>query len=228
VTLQRVLTGGGDREAQLRDLYEKTKDQACVSHILVKAGENAGKLDPQSGAPLVPPDADYQAALVRATQLRAEIVGGADFAATAKASSDDPGSKDQGGDLGCQARGVYLDALDDAIWNAVPGQVTEPVKTEFGYHLILVRERTTPTFEASRPRLEEALSSQEASALQSWLQQASRNAKVAVNPTFGVWDADNGTITNPKNQTDLTLAPVAPGAPTTVTMPATPTTPTTR
>ena len=96
-----------------------------------------------------PTAADSAASLERAREVRAEIQGGADFAEVAARESEDPGSASQGGDLGTIQRGQMVPAFDEAVWSAPLGQVTEPVLTQFGYHLIRVAERTEETAQAS-------------------------------------------------------------------------------
>ena len=68
--------------------------------------------------------------------LRAEIDAGADFAEKAREFSDDAGSAAEGGDLGVSGRGVFVPAFEEALWALEPGQLSDPVETEFGVHLI--------------------------------------------------------------------------------------------
>lgn len=91
--------------------------------------------------PKTPTAADSAAALERAQEVRAEIVGGEDFATVAERESADEGSAAQGGDLGVFQQGQMTPAFDQAVFSAPVGQVTEPVETPFGYHLIEVMER---------------------------------------------------------------------------------------
>lgn len=85
--------------------------------------------------------ADSAAALRKAQELRAEIAGGASFAEVAQRESADPGSKERGGDLGFFGRGQMVPAFEQAAFSLEPGQVSEPVATQFGYHLIQVEEK---------------------------------------------------------------------------------------
>ncbi|WP_205519752.1 peptidylprolyl isomerase [Pyxidicoccus caerfyrddinensis] len=80
-------------------------------------------------------------AKAKAEALRKEIEGGKDFAAVAKESSEDPGSKARGGDLGWVERGSWEPALADAAFALKAGEVTQPVETKFGVHLVKVEEK---------------------------------------------------------------------------------------
>lgn len=91
--------------------------------------------------PKTPTAADSTAALERARELRAEIVESDDFAAVAERESSDPGSAPRGGDLGVIGKGQMTPQLDSAVFAAPVGQVTQPVRTNFGYHIIEVTER---------------------------------------------------------------------------------------
>lgn len=84
---------------------------------------------------------DTAATLQRAREIRQEVLGGADFAEVAARESADPGSKAQGGDLGFFGRGQMVPAFEEAAFSLEPGEVSEPVQTPFGYHIIKVEER---------------------------------------------------------------------------------------
>jgi peptidyl-prolyl cis-trans isomerase SurA len=90
-----------------------------------------------------PTAAARAAALARADSVLAELRRGADFEALARRSSDDPGSREQGGDLGWFRRGTMVDAFDRAAFSLRAGDVAGPVESPFGYHLIKV-ERVQP------------------------------------------------------------------------------------
>jgi peptidyl-prolyl cis-trans isomerase D len=88
-----------------------------------------------------PTRGDTLASLQRAERLRAELAGGADFAEVAKRESSDPGSKENGGDLGTFGRGQMVPAFEAAAFALPVGEVSQPVATPFGYHLIQVQEK---------------------------------------------------------------------------------------
>lgn len=103
------------------------------------------------------PQTEYHAAHIlvateeEAKALKDQIAGGADFAELAKAKSTDTGSGAQGGDLGWFGLGMMVKPFEDAVVAAKVGEVTGPVKTDFGYHLILVKE----TRIAAKPTLDQ-------------------------------------------------------------------------
>ena len=85
--------------------------------------------------------------------VRAEVDAGADFAAQARELSEDAGSATEGGDLGAAGRGVFVAAFEDALWELEPGQMSDPVETEFGVHLIkliAIEEPEIPPLEERR------------------------------------------------------------------------------
>jgi peptidyl-prolyl cis-trans isomerase D len=89
-----------------------------------------------------PTPADTVASRERAMEIRQEILDGADFAEVASRESEDRVSAGRGGELGTIRRMQTVAAFEDAVWSAPIGQVTEPVQTEFGLHLIRVDRRT--------------------------------------------------------------------------------------
>jgi peptidyl-prolyl cis-trans isomerase C len=103
------------------------------------------------------PQTEYNAAHIlvateeEANKLKADLAGGADFAELAKANSTDTGSGANGGDLGWFGLGMMVKPFEEAVVAAKVGEVTGPVKTDFGYHLILVKE----TRVAEKPTLDQ-------------------------------------------------------------------------
>ena len=88
-----------------------------------------------------PTATDTAATRDKAAAIRDEIVGGADFAEVARRESSDQGSAATGGDLGVFPKGRMVPQFDSAVFAARVGQLTEPVQSSFGYHLIEVQER---------------------------------------------------------------------------------------
>lgn len=96
------------------------------------------------------------AAKKKIESLAAQIKAGADFGALAKANSDDQGSAVNNGDLGFAGHGVYVPEFDKALYALQPNQVSEPVKTQFGYHLIKlleVKKADVPSFDSVKAQL---------------------------------------------------------------------------
>lgn len=102
------------------------KEQVKAQHILVKVDS----ADPKADA----------AALAKAKSLKAQS-SGADFGALAEKNSDDPGSKAKKGDLGYFSKGQMVPEFDAVAFTLKVGEVSEPIKTQFGYHLIKVNDR---------------------------------------------------------------------------------------
>lgn len=194
--LQADLTSGVTSDEQLQVLYEQLKEtsatQACVRHILVQAG--SGQSDPTTGELIVPTEDEYEAALTEIIGVRGRIEGGEDFATVAAEVSDDQPTRAAGGDLGCAPKDSYSAGFDDAIWSQEVGVVGQPVRSEFGYHLIVVSERGTLTFEEMRDDLKAAVEAQSAETLQSWLTEAAKAANVTVDSGAGTWDPANGLV----------------------------------
>lgn len=111
----------------------------------------------------VAPDATPQARdSVRAQieDIRARAAAGEDFAALASEYSQDPGSAQQGGDLGFFRRGAMVEEFGDAAFALAPGEVSPVVQTPFGYHVIKAEERREPDFETLREGYAEQLKQQ--------------------------------------------------------------------
>lgn len=96
----------------------------------------------------VPNAADSAAALARARALRQEIVGGTEFADVARRESADSGSAAQGGDLGETTRGRFVAEFERAALALRPGELSQPVRSPFGYHLIKLESKSGDTYRA--------------------------------------------------------------------------------
>jgi parvulin-like peptidyl-prolyl isomerase len=109
---------------------------------------------------------DDAAALALAKKLRQRILDGEDFAELAAEYSQDPGSAANGGDLGWFGRGAMVPEFEDAAFSLAVGEVSEPVRTQFGWHLIDVVEK-----DDARPKDEATLQREKQQAFQQWLQE---------------------------------------------------------
>ena len=88
------------------------------------------------------PTAEQKAyAREKAEGIRQRILDGDDFELLASIYSEDPGSKEIGGDLGCQTRGTFVTEFDAAAFKLQPGEISEVVATQFGYHIIRLESR---------------------------------------------------------------------------------------
>ncbi len=81
-----------------------------------------------------------QAALEKAKSIKKELDGGADFIELAKKESDGPGAKN-GGDLGFFTRGQMTPEFEKTAFSLPVGGISDPIETEFGYHIIMVEEK---------------------------------------------------------------------------------------
>jgi len=114
---------------QHEDEY-KVQDQVKVRHILIAVPQGA---DSKTDA----------AAKAKAEDLLKQIKNGGNFAALAEKNSDDPGSKTQGGELGWLDRGKTVPEFDKAAFSLAPGQTSDVIKTQFGYHILQVEDKKT-------------------------------------------------------------------------------------
>ena len=120
-------------------------------------------------------------ALAKAQEIRKKLLEGSDFAALSTAESDDVGSGVKGGDLGFFSRGQMVPAFDQAVFALPPGEISEPVKSPFGYHIIKVEQKEAKSFEEIRPEIEKRIRPQ---AAQKVIQGLQKDAVVTLNSTY--------------------------------------------
>ena len=92
-----------------------------------------------------------------AKKIAADLKAGGDFAAIAKERSKDPGSKEQGGDLGFFSKDQMVPEFAEAAFKLDKGQISDPVKSQFGWHIIRVDDKRTkqpPAFEQVKDQIE--------------------------------------------------------------------------
>lgn len=139
-------------DEELQDLYQQQianlDEQRRAAHILIETG---GELSDEE-------------AKAKIEEIAARVKGGEDFAAIAKEVSQDPGSANEGGDLGFAGTGVYDPAFEDALYALNEGEVSAPVQSEFGWHIIKllgVQSPEVPSFESMKPELVRELKAQQ-------------------------------------------------------------------
>ncbi len=180
------LLGEKLRAAVADEEVSATAEEVNVRHILLREIEPTptptdvpeGEPTPEptpaptdlpEGAPTplpTPAPRSDEETLALATEIRQRIVDGEDFAALAQEYSDDPGSSFSGGDLGWLGRGVTVPPFEEAAFALEVGQISEPVKSDFGYHIIEVLDKDT-----ERPKDEATLAQEREQVFQDWLRQ---------------------------------------------------------
>ena len=129
-------------EAQLRAAYSqqvdrfRTPERVKVRHILIKTAESPKDQIPKLEA--------------KANDILKQLKGGADFAKLAKENSEDPGSAVKGGDLDWIVRGQTVPAFEQAAFSLKPNELSNIVKTEYGFHILQVQEKEAGAHEAFR------------------------------------------------------------------------------
>ncbi|HNR20893.1 MAG TPA: peptidylprolyl isomerase [Bacteroidia bacterium] len=120
---QPYLTDKNVTDDLIKEAYERMKSDVNASHILIKCAPDA-----------LPKDT--LAAYNKAIKIRDKIVKGASFQTMARDSSDDPSAKENGGDLGYFTAMQMVYPFETAAFSTKPGQMSMPVRTRFGYHII--------------------------------------------------------------------------------------------
>ena len=124
-----------DMEAEAHKIYDQTVEQIGpdgliqVAHILIMAKQQA-------------PQSEWDAAKVRIDSIYQALKNGADFAELAKKVSQDPGSAREGGLLPFVQRGRLVKEFEDAAYALQPGEMSGVIQSPYGYHVILMKERT--------------------------------------------------------------------------------------
>jgi peptidyl-prolyl cis-trans isomerase C len=165
----------GDVEAsqeEVEQFYEENKElqfttpeQRCGRHILFNKDQKE-----------------------KAEEVKSQLENGGDFAELAKEYSQDPGSAEQGGDLGCVGRGETVPNFEEAIFNAEKGEIVGPVETEFGYHVIEVTEikaQSTKPLEEVEAQIREQLSTNlQAEEFSAWIEKQKEQRDVKYLPGY--------------------------------------------
>ena len=178
---EEVTEDAGATEEELRAEYEARVDEFVethTAHILVDSRAVAQEISDQLNA-------------TRAG--RVEDL----FAELAEERSTDTQSAEQGGDLGYTRPGQFVPEFEEAVAELEEGEISAPVGSEFGFHVIRLIDRRTVPFEEVRDELDQEVSgAAEDEAWQAWIEDAYRDADVRVNPRFGELDISSGQITD--------------------------------
>jgi peptidyl-prolyl cis-trans isomerase SurA len=122
------LTDNSMVDEMVREAYERQKEEVRARHILIKCDPNA---TPE----------DTARAYARMMAVRDRVVKGEDFETVAMAMSEDPSAKDNGGELGYFTVFQMVFPFEDAAYKTPVGQVSMPVRTRYGYHILEVEDR---------------------------------------------------------------------------------------
>jgi parvulin-like peptidyl-prolyl isomerase len=196
-------------EAQLRELvYDRLLEESLRAEVTAEVTASDEEIEAaysenleqyqETGARHILVD-DKKLAQRLASQLQGAPDGRVEalFERLARELSTD-GSAEQGGDLGYAPAGQYVPPFEEAVQTLPVGTVSDPVKTEFGFHVIQVYDRRTRPFEEAREEI--ALQLSGAAQEQAWerfIREAYEDADVRVNPRFGELDIASGQILDP-------------------------------
>jgi len=170
-------------DAQVADFYKLHPEQfthpaeISARHILVQFDQKAKN-----------PAKEDARALAKIKGIQSQLLHGGDFAKLAAANSDDPGSKDRGGELGFFTKGRMVPEFEKATFGLKKGQISSPVKTKFGYHLIQ-REDEHPAHvdslaSASVQIRQQLGQQQERQAFQTYIAGLKKQAKIEIKPEY--------------------------------------------
>lgn len=181
--LRAEVTGDAQpSEEDLRAYYEENRAEFEMSrsqHILVDDQDLAAQLAEQ----------------LRATpEQRVDEV----FAQLARKHSTDPSAKQNGGDLGFQPPGSFVEPFENALAQLEVGEISDPVQTEFGWHVIRLTARQAAPFEEVRPQIESQLGGvAQDEAWNEFLDELFEEADVEVNPRYGEFDEELHRVVDP-------------------------------
>lgn len=165
-------------DADLHKYYEDHKsefEQVRARHILIRTAGSPMPIKP--GAKELS-DAE---GLAKAQDLVKQIKAGTDFASLATKESDDTGSAANGGDLSFFKRGQMVPSFEQAAFAMQPGQVSDPVKSQFGYHIIKVEAKEAKSFDDVKAELEKRLKPEQS---QKALDELQKKSAVVYDPVF--------------------------------------------
>jgi foldase protein PrsA len=177
-----VTAGVGPSEADLREHYDEHAADYTLrraQHILVEEEDLAARL---------------------ASRLQAAPAGRVEdlLARLAREHSTDEGSARRGGDLGFAPPGSYVEPFENALGRLEVGEVSDPVRSEFGWHVVRLDATRIQQFEDVRPQLEDQLTgSAQDQAWRDYLLGLFAEADVKVNPRYGEFDEEQLQVVDP-------------------------------
>jgi peptidyl-prolyl cis-trans isomerase C len=164
---ERVAGDAEPSDEEIQNYYEQNNEaqfttpaQRCVRHILFTKDQKE-----------------------KAEEVKQQLEDGGDFAELAKENSEDPGSAENGGDLGCLGKGETVPEFEQAAFGAEQGEIVGPVQTEFGYHVLQITdakpEQTRPLEEVESQIRSQLATEKQSEAFSRWIeeQQKERNVK---------------------------------------------------
>jgi peptidyl-prolyl cis-trans isomerase C len=169
---ERVAGDVGPSQEEVERFYEENKaaqfttpETRCTRHILFNKDQKA-----------------------KAEEVKGQLQDGGDFAQLAREFSQDPGSAEQGGDLGCLGRGETVPNFEEAVFGAGQGEIVGPVETEFGYHIIEVtdiqEEATQPLSEVEAQIRDQLTTEAQTEEFTAWLQKQKEQRNVKYLPGY--------------------------------------------
>ena len=154
------------------DLF-KSPEQIKARHILIQVPKEA-------------PDEEKKKLKEKADEVLKKVKAGEDFTKLAADFSDDPGTKSKGGELGFFSKGSMVPAFEQAAFALKPGEVSELVETDFGFHVIKVdekKEAVSEPFETIKEKVtKQVLREKQETKVTEFVEQALKKAKVMMNP----------------------------------------------
>ena len=171
----------GPSEEEMRSYYEENAEdfqEVRAQHILVDSQSQADKLVSQ---------------LEQAKESEVDEL----FGELAQKFSQDPSASDDG-DLGYAPPSQYVGPFADAVLDLDVGEVSDPVQTEFGWHVIRLLGRRVTPFEEASPEIQQTIGAEAVEeAWQKWLLDAYEEADIKLNEKFGVLDPESQSVENP-------------------------------
>lgn len=157
------------------DAHKSDYETVTASHILIRFKGSPVPSKPEQK------EMTEEEALAKATDIRKQILAGADFGKLALAESSDTQSAQQNGSVGEFSHGRMVPAFEEAAFKQKVGEVGEPVKTQFGYHIIRVDKHEMKTLDEVRPVIEKNLKPELA---QKAVEDVRKNANVVMNDAY--------------------------------------------